>query len=338
MENFNEESVAKDYTVAEAHFSRLGLMFLAGTAIIYAAQMLVNNVVKLCCPQWLENSTISLMISVLPLYLIGMPVLIALVKKIPGTAPQQHKMKGGHFVLALIMCYAVMYTSNFVGVIITNIISMIKGQPVDNAIFDIALNSNMVVTFIYMVICAPILEEYVFRKLIIDRTQQFGQGVAVVVSGVMFGLFHGNLSQFIYATTLGMFFAFLYVKTGNLKITIALHMIINFMGAIISTLLLKGIHFAEYSQIAASGDVEALMSFMLSNLPAWIAYMIYAAVLLLLVITGIVLLIVFHKRFVLAQGEVSIPKGKRFTTIFLNFGMLVYCLFWIAMMIVQLVR
>ena len=57
----------------------------------------------------------------------------------------------------------------------------------------------MIVTFLYMVICAPILEEYIFRKLIVDRTVKYGQGVAVVLSGLMFGLFHGNLNQFAYA-------------------------------------------------------------------------------------------------------------------------------------------
>ena len=59
-----------------------------------------------------------------------------------------------------------------------------------------ATESNMMVTFLYMVICAPILEEYIFRKLIVDRTVKYGQGVAIVLSGLMFGLFHGNLNQF----------------------------------------------------------------------------------------------------------------------------------------------
>ncbi len=335
-QNSTEEQIENTCETAANSFSRLGWMFLIGTAVIYAVQMLVSNGVKLIKPQWLEDPTISLILSMVPLYLIGMPALIAFVKRIPGKAPQRRAIKKGHFFLALIMCYAVMYCSNFVGVIIKTIIGMLKGQAVGNAIFDIALNANMAVTFIYMVICAPIMEEYIFRKLIVDRTLRYGEGVAVVVSGLMFGLFHGNLSQFVYATTLGMFFAFLYVKTGNLKVTIALHMFINFMGAVVSTLILKGIHFTEYSELATSGDVEGMMSLIMTYLPGWIAYMVYIFVLLALVITGIVLLIVFRKRFVLNAGEVTIPKGERFKTIFLNFGMLVYSLFWIGMIIVQL--
>ena len=42
-----------------------------------------------------------------------------------------------------------------------------------------------------------------FRKLLIDRIVPFGQRVAVVVSGLAFGLFHGNFYQFFYAFSLG---------------------------------------------------------------------------------------------------------------------------------------
>lgn len=180
------------------------------------------------------------------------------------------------------------------------------------------------------------MEELIFRKLIVDRVARFGQGVAIVVSGVMFGLFHGNLSQFMYATVLGMFLAFLYVKTGNIKITIGIHMVINFMGGVVSTLLLKAIKYEELLELSSSGDVNALMQFYMDNLPGWIAYMLYIVFIFAVVIAGIILLIVFRKRFKVETGEVAIPKGKRFMTVFVNLGMLAFCLFWIATIIVQL--
>lgn len=71
----------------EEEFSGLGLRFLIGTLIIYAVQIAVVGVVGMVKPEWLENTTINLILAVLPLYLIGMPVLIALVKQMPGEAP-----------------------------------------------------------------------------------------------------------------------------------------------------------------------------------------------------------------------------------------------------------
>ena len=87
---------------------------------------------------------------------------------------------------------------------------------------------------------------------------------------------------------------------------------------------------------AATGDVEALMAFVMKYLPGWITYLVYLLFVMATFVTGLILLIVFRKRFVLEPGEVAIPKGKKFATIFLNFGMLIYTLFWIGMMIVQL--
>ena len=337
-------------------FSSLGFRFLIGTLVIYAVQMGVMAIVGAVKPEWLQDTTISLILAVLPLYLVGMPVLIAVVKRMPGEAPAKKSITPGQFVLALIMCFALMYCGNLVGTLITTVVGALKGSAVDNALMTYATGSNMIVTFFYMVICAPILEEYIFRKLIVDRTVKYGQGVAVVLSGLMFGLFHGNLNQFAYAFLLGMFLAFLYVKTGELKVTIGLHMCINFMGAVVSVLLLKAIHLEEYQEVIMNGaDSQAvmnymmkylpiqpgryfimyfIMNYMMKYLPGWIGYMIYVLFILAVLVTGIVLFIVYRKKLKLEPGQIA--KGRRFKTVIGNPGMICYCIFWIAMIIIQM--
>lgn len=316
-------------------FSGLGWRFLIGTLVIYAVQMIVMGIAGVVKPEWLEDTTISLILAVLPLYLIGMPVLIAVVKRMPGEAPVKKSITPGQFILALLMCYTLMYGGNLVGVLITTVVGVLKGSAVQNTIMSVATGSNMFVTFIYMVICAPILEEYIFRKLIVDRTAKYGEGVAIVLSGLMFGLFHGNLNQFAYAFLLGGFLAFMYVKTGNLKITIGLHMCINFTGAVVSVLLLKAIHLEEYQEIVMNGgDSQEIMDFMMRYLPGWIGYMIYILFILAAVITGLVLLIVFRKKLRVEPGQIA--KGQRFRTVICNPGMLCYCIFWIIMIILQM--
>ena len=316
-------------------FSSLGFRFLIGTLVIYAVQMGVMTIVGAVKPEWLQDTTISLILAVLPLYRVGMPVLIAVVKRMPGEAPAKKSITPGQFVLALIMCFALMYCGNLVGTLITTVVGVLKGSAVDNALMTYATGSNMIVTFLYMVICAPILEEYIFRKLIVDRTVKYGQGVAVVLSGLMFGLFHGNLNQFAYAFLLGMFLAFLYVKTGELKVTIGLHMCINFMGAVVSVLLLKAIHLEEYQEVIMNGaDSQAVMDYMMKYLPGWIGYMIYVLFILAVLVTGIVLFIVYRKKLKLEPGQIA--KGRRFKTVIGNPGMICYCICWIAMIIIQM--
>lgn len=321
------------------HFSNLGWSFLIGSLAIYGVQLLMTLLVRMWRPEWLENTNISIMLSASSMYLLGMPVLAYLVCKIPAVSIPKKKMKTSHFLLALLMCYPIMYCSNLVGVVLTTIIGVIKGSPVDNKLLGIVADANIWVILLYMVIFAPIMEEIIFRKLIVDRVARYGQGVAVVVSGVMFGLFHGNLNQFIYATAMGMFLAFLYVKTGNVKITIGIHMVVNFFGGVVSTLLLKAIHYEEFTELVYGGGTPVqLLQFYKTYLPAWILYMLYAMMLLTIVVTGIVLLILFRKRFVLEKGEIEIPKGKCFDMVFINMGMLVFCLFWIGRIILQLFR
>lgn len=321
------------------HFSKLGGMFILGTIIIYAVQLIPAALVQVFKPEWLMDANISMAISILPMYLIGMPVLIALVKTIPAERVEKKKMKAGHFVLAALMCFGLAYASNFIGTLLTTVIGLLKGSMVQNAIMDIATSINLLFVVLYMVICAPLIEEYVFRKLIVDRTVKYGQGVAVLLSGLMFGLFHGNLNQFIYAFSLGCFLAFLYVKTGNLKITIAIHMIFNFLGGVVSVKLLEMIDMERYMEIVQSGmDTDALMAYMSENAFGWICYMMFALFIIATIITALVLFIVniVKKKFIFEQGQVVIPKGKRFRTVILNVGMLIYCIFWTAMIIIQL--
>lgn len=341
MGRIEERITMENYKEYKKDFSRLGMRYVIGTIIITAAQAIVSAIVAKLRPEWLDNANAVLLLAALPMYLIGMPILVALVNRLPGKTPEKHHMKPGHFVVAFIMCIAIMYSSNLIGTFIVMIVGMLKGNAVDNVVLDIATSANMGITFVYMVILAPILEEFIFRKLIVDKTLKYGQGVAIVMSGVMFGLFHGNLSQFVYAATMGMFLAFLYVKTGNLKITIGIHMIVNFMGAIVSVLILDLIHYDELMELTMNASAQEqnalIMNYVMNNLAGWIVYLLYAFMMLALLVTGIILLIVFRKRFVLEPGEVVLPKGKRFSTMFLNVGMVLYCIIWIGTIIAQLV-
>lgn len=300
-------------------------------------QLLVSNLVNLLRPEWLENPDISLTVSMVPMYLIGMPLLILLVRRIPATVIEHRSMKLWQFLLAIVMCFCVMYCSNFLGIAVTTVIGILKGSMVNNVILDVVSGTSLITNVLYMVICAPIMEEFIFRKLIVDRTVRYGQGTAVLLSGLMFGLFHGNLNQFVYAFSIGMFFAFLYVKTGQIKYTIGIHMIVNFFGSIVSTWMMEAMNYEGYLEaVSAGAGMDELMQLVMDYLPGWIAYMVYLCMIMTMVIAGIVLFIVFRKRFALTAGEVQLPKGSRFKNVFLNVGMLLYCAFWIAEIVLQL--
>lgn len=328
-----------DLKAAKKHFSRVGLMYFFGSLLFYGVQLLAISLVQLLKPEWLAGTTGSLLVQMLPLYILGLPLMILLVTRIPAQGVRKNgRISFGQMIQAFFMCYALMYVSNLIGTFITFLIGLVKGSVVNNNLVNIVVDLNPLVSFVIMVLCAPVYEEFIFRKLLIDRTVKYGEGVAVVLSGLMFGLFHGNLNQFAYAFSIGLFFAFIYVKTGKIRYTVILHMIVNFLGSVLGVIVMKASGYADY--MAAFNrylaDPAAGMEEMISLLPRMMIMVLYGILVFGSAITGIVLLIVKRKRFRLDKGEVTIPKGKRFNTVILNVGMILFALYWISLIIAQL--
>lgn len=345
MEEMNEmmeesrsetENKADGLQEVRKQFSRLGLCFFIGMLCNELLQRSVAEIIKGIHPEWLENPNISMLILITVQYLVGLPILILLVRRIPGTAPKQKTMKAGHFCMTMMMCMAVAYGSNIVGNIITMIIGLLRGTMVENVNLTLGSETSLLLNFVFMVICAPLYEEYIFRKLLVDRTAQYGQGVAIILSGLMFGLAHGNMNQFAFAFTIGVFFAFIYVKTGKLRYSILMHMFFNCYSGVLLMAVLRHMHFDEYFALMQAGDPMGAMQVMTDAMPFWVLFAVLVFIVLGAAVAGLVLLIVFWKKFKLEQGEVVIPKGKRFTTIILNAGMVLYCLFFLTSIVLQL--
>lgn len=313
------------------HFSLLGLMYFLGTLIIIGVQVAVSMLVLAFAPSLLDNPNLSLLVSMLPTYTIAFPLTSLLIHQVPGVQMKKHNMKPTQLLGAFAISYALMYLSNLAGQFFTNIIGIIKGSPVDDAIADLVSELNPLTAFFVMVLLAPALEEWIFRKLLVDRTIRYGEGTAIFLSGLMFGLFHGNLNQFVYTFLIGAFWAFIYVKTGRLRYTIYLHMALNFMGSVGSLFFLGAISTLEGGSSAMNG-----FHFLLGMLIPLAIVIPYLIVVFGLVISGIVLLVTNWKRFRLIPAELFIPKEKRFSVIFLNAGMILYVLFQIIQIVLQL--
>ena len=313
------------------HFSSLGLMYFFGALIIIGVQVAVSMLVLAFAPSLLDNPNLSLLVSMLPTYAIAFPLTSLLIRQVPGVQMKKHNMKPTQLLGAFAISYALMYLSNLAGQFFTIIIGIIKGSPVDDAIADLVSELNPLTALFVMVLLAPALEEWIFRKLLVDRTIRYGEGTAIFLSGLMFGLFHGNLNQFVYTFLVGAFWAFIYVKTGRLRYTIYLHMALNFMGSVGSLFFLDAISTLEGGSSAMNG-----FHFLLGMLLPLAIVIPYLIVVFGLVISGIVLLVTNWKRFRLIPAELFIPKEKRFSVIFLNVGMILYVLFWIIQIILQL--
>lgn len=303
-------------------FSSLGWRLVISTVLIYGIQIASQFIVLSINADWIEDMNILLAATMIPMYAIGYPAAFLIVQAGGEKRTiEKHKMKPSHFLIAFLMAYALLMLGNIVGVGVTSIIGFLKGDPVDNALTDIVGNGNLWISSIYIVILAPIFEEYLFRKIICDRVVKYGQGMAVIISGLIFGLFHGNFNQCFYAFTIGCFFAFIYVKTGDVKYTIGLHMMVNFIGSVVGGLLLQNIDL--------SGD---LFEMSVSDMMIFALYML---IIYGMVIAGAVLLLANLSKFKLSPGEITLRKGNKFEISIINAGMFVFCELFVLMMIGQ---
>ena len=77
---------------------------------------------------------------------------------------------------------------------------------------------------------SPITEEIVFRGLIFNRMRRyFPHAAAVIVSGVLFGVYHGNLVQGVYGGCMGILMAYLYERMHSFFIPCLFHATANLM-------------------------------------------------------------------------------------------------------------
>ena len=218
--------------------SNSGLYLSYASLAIFAVQVIVSIIVGLFFPGMAESSWFNVALTVIGVVGIGLPVFLKLMKRIPNSViEEKKKLSFGKFIGYFLVCVAAAYVSNIVGLFISAIIELIRGIEMINPLEDFIFGSNMVLTVIYAVIIAPIVEELIFRKVLLDKLRRFGDLPAILITGFAFGIFHFNLSQFFYATVLGILFAYITIRTNRIIYSILLHMMMNFVGTAFAPLV-----------------------------------------------------------------------------------------------------
>lgn len=327
---------------AKKQFSKIGFLLTLATIIINGIQIIAMLICK-NIPAIANSKNLLVLAGMLPCYFIGYPLIFLFFKKVPlQISGEPKKMTFGSLLVAFLMTYALTYVCNFIGTFLLSIVESAKGAPVENVLANLLNQISPLTTMIVAVILAPIFEELLFRKAIIDRTAKYGEGISILFSGFMFGLFHGNFSQFAYAMFLGMFFGYIYIKTKNILYPIILHFITNFMGSMVPMLVMNNTRYMEYEEkymklLESPEYTDAASNALAMEYINDIAIVFgYIVIMLAMIITGIILFIVKRKKFVLEAGETPIEEGKRFKTVCLNPGVIAFVVFWIVMIILQM--
>ena len=94
---------------------------------------------------------------------------------------------------------------------------------------------NVILLVAVTCVLGPVAEEVIFRGIIFRRARAYlGPVGGAIVSALLFGLYHANVVQFIYAAAAGMLFALWYHESGSLKICAAAHAAMNLWAVLLS--------------------------------------------------------------------------------------------------------
>lgn len=289
--------------------SYCGLYLSLTTAAIFIVQLIIENVAGRFFIRFYESDWFELTLTAIGMLGVGLPLYYILMKKLPDSdRGEVKKLSLGKFIGYFAVSAAAMYLSNIVGLGINFFIEVIKGAEVVNPLEEVISSSNLLIRILYASILGPIVEELIFRKILLDKLRRFGDLPAILVTSIAFGLFHMNLSQLFYATTIGVILAYITLKTNTVRYAILIHMMLNFIGAVISVFAIN------------SGSMVFL---------ALLSFCIYA-----LMIIGTVLFLTNYKKIHL--NKVYIPLVKKRDYI-LNLGTIIFIIICIIMIVIRVI-
>ncbi len=127
---------------------------------------------------------------------------------------------------------------------LANLVVNFAGSVFENMGFHYNLsdseNPTGVVGFILVCISSAVVpalaEEFGTRGVLIGILRPMGDGFAVLISAIVFGLIHGNFAQIPFAFLVGLALGYIRVKTGSMVVCIIVHFINNFISVCVSYL------------------------------------------------------------------------------------------------------
>ncbi|MBH1940443.1 CPBP family intramembrane metalloprotease [Mobilitalea sibirica] len=286
--------------------SRIGLGLFLMTLAILGSQIAIDSLIISFFPEVSKSGWYAFSVTGIIMLGIGIPVLSAVIKGVPSSKRgEEVRLTVKQFLGYFLVCTAFMYIANILGTMINmQIASLLGKETLVNPLEEVIERSNLFILFLYGSIIGPILEEIIFRKLLLDKLRSFGDLPAILLTGFAFGLFHMNLQQFFYATVLGFVFAYVTIRTNTVRYAIILHIMVNFIGFM----------------VAPFTNNESILA-------------VFGLWVILAIITGMILFFRKAKELVFEKGEIEVENKILYV---INVGTVLFialCVFWIGLML-----
>lgn len=315
---------------SKKYFSTIGFAVFTFMFVNYGVSFAASMLLMRYAPSLIENIGVQNGISLIIQYGLGFPAALLILKRLPKDTNPSERMSFGSFAGGLCVAFTFMTVGNTVAQSIIDLLQLGLGREIINPVEATAGSAGFVTNLIFFAILAPIIEELVFRKVICDRLLPLGEGYAVLLSAVIFGLVHGNFYQFFYAFLTGLLFSIIYVRTGRIRYTVIYHMIINFLGGVIVPWAYEKLMpivteemLTRIFDVMQSGDTAAMEALANELAPYRLPLAVYTGyemIFTALSLAGVFVLIRSIRKVKFREGLLPPQKENRIANVFCNAG------------------
>ncbi|MBP0963177.1 MAG: CPBP family intramembrane metalloprotease [Oscillospiraceae bacterium] len=219
--------------------NRIGIAMALAFAISQGAALGLAYWLRQIAPASLDNPWVNLGVGLLPIYLLGMPVAVLIMRKMPAAYPLETRRIGFGATAAFVMViYALFLASQTLTLSAMEGLKQLTNRDYVNALSEV-LETPTLATFLMVGILGPILEELLCRGFILRRLLPYGRVFAIVASAAIFSLFHGSLFQMAYAFAVGLALGYITVRTGSLVHAVLMHVWFNTYSTFLNFMLTK---------------------------------------------------------------------------------------------------
>lgn len=306
---------------------RLGLMMI----VIFVSRGVSSVLLSLLTPTLsglgsAEAYAVQSAFSLVFLYLIPMTAAVLLLKEPKkGTCPRIYS-KPKYFGRALGMFpafYGLAITTNLLTMLIGMLFSKIDLNKSFNTVNELRADdmTSALILLFQLVVIAPLFEEFWFRGVVMESLRPYGNGFAIFVSALLFGITHANFQQFFYATVIGICLGYIAISTQSIITTTVMHAMFNSISGIL--LLLMAVPSVGDFLIASQRGMTA------EKTHAVIVYLVFLFFVILLMTVGIIMA-VFKlrkiKKYRVPEVWEEVPARRRWRIFFSRASVIVMLL------------
>lgn len=218
--------------------SKIGFMIVIATIVMNIIGIIMEFILIAQGKVDLTMKTGIYGIPYIPMYLLNafgefsgffiIPFLFCLINKfrVRDAIPFNNNKKYNVFAM-MIAGYSICVLANFAVSLLDINLSIFGFENSVGFEFGADTLTDKIVYFTCVAIVPALTEEFTFRGVILNYLRKYGDGFAVLVSSILFGLVHGNLVQIPFAFIVGLVCGYITIKTGTILPSVLLHLLNN---------------------------------------------------------------------------------------------------------------